>query len=517
MVNITVFDGASTIGGNKIYLEECGEGVFLDFGLNFARYGEFFKEFLTERDTRGIHDLIHLGMIPRISAYREDLIPSDLDTSSFRRVDPKAVLLSHAHIDHSGNISLLDRSIPVVASGVTAAILKGMRDTGAAGMGEEVAYISPRVRSSEYEGQVLSSDRSMPYVGRDFYCTDCAESISEFMRWRPGQSSRSAKKLEPGSIQDLSELRLHWGIEAYPVDHSIYGATAYVLRGEATVAYTGDMRLSGRNRGLTKKFIEGAKSADALVCEGTRVGRLHDSNVTEEEVMRNCLAAAEASEKLTVADFSARNFERLDMFIDIAKKTGRRLVITAKDAYLIQAIECADGSRRLDSGAISIYREMTPAERKWESEMVKQKWGMLYVKHDEIAKSPRDYILCFSLFDMKHLLDIKPDGGSYIYSSSEAFSEEQEIDFRRLKAWLDRFGFSVYGFHMENEGGGALAPRFEPGFHASGHISADELVSAINEINPGKIVPVHTENPAWFRERFGDRVVLPEEGKTFAI
>jgi len=513
MVKITVFDGSSTIGGNKIYLEEGDEAVFLDFGMNFARYGEFFQEFLSERDTRGIHDLIHLGMIPRISPYRRDLIPSDLDTSSFRTLAPKAVLLSHAHLDHCGNISLLDRSIPVVASGVTAAILKGMRDTGASGMGSEVAYISTRVPHEDYGGLILSSGRGTPYMGRDFYCTDCADAISEFMSQKPGQGSRNSKKLEPGAIRDLSRLRLHWNVDAYPVDHSIYGATAYVLRGETTVAYTGDMRLSGRNRELTRKFMQGARSADVLICEGTRVGRAHDSDVTEDEVMRNCLAAVEGSGKLTVADFSARNFERLDMFIEIAERTGRRLVITAKDAYLINAIECADGSHRLDSGAIGIYHEMSPAERKWESEVVKPKWGGAYVAYDCISRAPGDYILCFSLFDMKHLLDIKPEGGSYIYSSSEAFSEEQEIDFRRLKAWLDRFGFSAYGFHMEGEEG-AEVPRFEKGYHASGHLSADEIIGVIKEIGPGKIVPVHTEDPGWFREQFGDRVVLPEEGKT---
>jgi hypothetical protein len=31
---------------------------------------------------------------------------------------------------------------------------------------------------------------------------------------------------------------------------------------------------------------------------------------------------------------------------------------------------------------------------------------------------------------MKLLLDIKTNGGTYIYSSCEAFNEEMEIDFR---------------------------------------------------------------------------------------
>jgi len=145
--------------------------------------------------------------------------------------------------------------------------------------------------------------------------------------------------------------------------------------------------------------------------------------------------------------------------------------------------------------------------------VVRPKWGSAYVTYDAISKAPGDYILCFSLVAMKHLLDIKPDGGSYIYSSSEAFSEEQEIDFRRLKAWLDRFAYSASGFHMEGEEG-AEVPRFEKGYHASGHLSADEIIGVIKEIGPGKIVPVHTEDPGWFREQFGDRVVLPEEGET---
>ncbi|MCJ7574114.1 hypothetical protein MUO93_07615 [Candidatus Bathyarchaeota archaeon] len=46
MTSITVLDGADTIGGNKILLEEKGRGLLLDFGMNFARYGAYYQEFL---------------------------------------------------------------------------------------------------------------------------------------------------------------------------------------------------------------------------------------------------------------------------------------------------------------------------------------------------------------------------------------------------------------------------------------------------------------------------------------
>ena len=45
MVSLTVYDGANGIGGNKLYLEDKGKGVFLDFGKNFGKYGAFYEEF----------------------------------------------------------------------------------------------------------------------------------------------------------------------------------------------------------------------------------------------------------------------------------------------------------------------------------------------------------------------------------------------------------------------------------------------------------------------------------------
>ena len=83
MVSLTVYDGAYGIGGNKLYLEETGSGVFLDFGKNFGKYGVFYEEFLKNRDTRGIHDLMYLDLLPKLNIYRPDLIPGDLSLSQY--------------------------------------------------------------------------------------------------------------------------------------------------------------------------------------------------------------------------------------------------------------------------------------------------------------------------------------------------------------------------------------------------------------------------------------------------
>ena len=460
----------SASAGNKIYLEEKGKGVFLDFGKNFGKYGIFYEEFLKNRDTRGIHDLMYLDLLPKINIYRPDLIPSDLSMSQYPALNVAAVLLSHAHMDHCGNIGTLRKDIPIVASPETIVIMKGMQDTVNASIEGDTAYISPRKPADDL-GLYLESVASMNYLGRDFYCTkEPSEELTSFMSRRPGQDApRARKKLEPGQCSYYDNAGFPFEISAHPVDHSIFGATAYILRGDTTVAYTGDFRLHGKNGESTRDFVQRAKEASVLITEGTRVGRsdsIDGEKTTEQSVCEVCRETVESSSGLIVADFSARNFERLESFQDIAQKTGRELVVPAKDIYMLHALTCIDSA--CVSESLKVYSEIGTKSRKWEQEVVQPFYGDRYVDHVSIRENPDNYILCFSFFDMKHLLDIKPNGGTYIYSACEAFNEEMEIDFKRLWHWLKRFNINSCGFSLDER---RCYKCFEKRYHASGHAS----------------------------------------------
>ena len=181
MTSITIYDGATTIGGSKIFVEENGNGVFLDFGKNFKKYGMFYQEYLSDRSSRGIHDLLLLNLIPKIQNYRADLIPSDLDISSFPKLNIDAVLLSHAHQDHFGNIGLLDPNIPIVASPITLVLLKGILDTTRSDIHLEVAYYSEKSAIDDME-RILRAKRQN-YTCRNFHATlKCSNELHEFMR-----------------------------------------------------------------------------------------------------------------------------------------------------------------------------------------------------------------------------------------------------------------------------------------------------------------------------------------------
>jgi len=45
-------------------------------------------------------------------------------------------------------------------------------------------------------------------------------------------------------------------------------------------------------------------------------------------------------------------------------------------------------------------------------------------------------------------------------------------------------------------------PEFVKGFYGSGHLSQNDLVKVIDEINPDKIIPIHTQQPEWFTDHF---------------
>ncbi len=497
-VRITVFDGADCIGGNKVHLGFEEKGVIFDFGTNFNRMNQYYDEFLQPRASRGIHDYLDMGLIPKVNWYREDLVPDDVDLASAPHLAVDALLISHAHIDHFGCAGFLDLDIPFVATPMTAALIKAMNDCGRADPGAECAYCTVKGPGTDRRTVVAGKGS---YVARDFFLTDGhTTGFGDF--W--ARSKGKTKGLELGELGDMASLDLE--IKAMDVDHSIYGATAYGVETPAGwVVYSGDIRLHGTNGEKTRKFMSDAKalSPAVLIIEGTRTGR-DDAHyqLSEADVASNCRAAAEEVDGLMIADFSARNFERLDAFMEIAKGTGRSLVVTVKDAYFLDAMRLVDGVDRLSQ--VLVYGELKSRGSKVK-ESIEEQIGEL-VDPKEISMHPWEHILCFSSYDMGNLLDIKPKGGRYIYSSSEAHSEDQVFDFVRLHRWISRFGMDVRGF-LEKNG----TVTFEPGYHASGHASADDLATVVETIDPDLIVPVHTLRPEFFKE-LNRKVVLPSPG-----
>ncbi|MEM0291396.1 MAG: ribonuclease J [Thermoplasmata archaeon] len=501
-MKITVFDGSGTIGGNKILVEEKNESLFLDFGMNFTSYSKYFEEFLTERNRRGIYDLWMLNLIPKKNIYRKDLIPNDLigEIENREKIIVNGVLISHAHLDHVGNIALLNENIPIIASPETLLILKTLSDISTRGLNMEIPFFKERVS----DGNILiPGDIKERQV---FSTLKLPGEAIDFMQ----KIHTKSKDVEKKEIMSFENFQTHFEIKPYKVDHSIFGANGFIIEGDISIAYTGDFRIHGMFADDSKNFISQAKNVSILITEGTRVGRREDVNLSENDVYKNAKSIVEEAKSLVVADFSPRNFERLISFKRIADETGRKLIITDKDAYHLYSLDLYDNIDRLKG--LLIYDERTGKKAEWKK-FLKDSIDNEWILPNEIGKAQENFIICFSFYDINELLDIVPNSDSiYIYSSSEAFGEEEIFSFERLLNWIDHFGMRIEGIRKN---GNRIS--FIKGLHASGHISEEELYNAISEIDPDYIIPIHTEDTSWFNKNFEKKVINLENGMFFDL
>jgi len=528
LVRLTFYGGVNEIGGNKILLED-GEGrLFLDFGFPYKRYKLFYEEYLSPRVGAGLLDPLAMGLLPPLEGlYREDLEEPDLwqqfrDNPSYRKLDKvEGILLSHAHLDHSGYISFVRGSIPVYSTAITAFLTKAIQDSGKSGTEQQICYYSPTVRdypSGWRQISHLSSGTGTPSEQRQFCLGDISPEVldSEARKfWDSGFWERTTRQKGFNS-RPLGNLEsCNFTLRCLPVDHSIPGSCAWAVKtSSGWLVYSGDLRLHGKRSGLTREFIEQAKRLNprALIIEGTNTAR--ETNVSEQDIYDNGIRIIREAGSLVIADFSPRDTDRLLTFLQIARDTGRKLAILPKDAYLLKTLRLLDSEIPdiASDDSLVIYQKTTGRTDIWVRNLVKE-YDAKIVLAEDVGAAQHEYILCFSFFDLNELPGIRPAAGSiYVYSSSEPHDEEQEIDFRRLHEWLRYFSIKGMGLPVEINGEWQI-PESEKGLHASGHACGTDLLEIAREISPEILIPVHSETPEFYAEHLevsGINVVLPE-------
>ncbi|HXG42843.1 MAG TPA: MBL fold metallo-hydrolase RNA specificity domain-containing protein [Dehalococcoidia bacterium] len=535
MPRLTLLGGVGEVGGNKVMLEEDGSVLFLDFGTSYSRRGRYYEEFLKPRPGFGILDLLEMGLLPPLEGlYRPDLHPRPDDPDSLwdayrhrrdyrdlRDVQVVGVLCSHGHLDHAGYISVLREEVAVVSTLLSALVMKAVQDCAPSDIEGEVVYAVPRLPKKDL-GVLEAGDYNKVAARQRRFCVfgpTPAPEADAFWRETPG-----SRPLESRPFQ-LAPQVLHLGpfaVRCFPVDHSIPGAAGFLIEtGGLAIGYTGDLRFHGSRADHSQAFVDALAQAASrqplvLLCEGTRAGDDDHGPVSEDQVAQRALEFMRDARGLIIADFGPRNLERLSIFHRLARMIGRRLVIMAKDAYLLDAARLADPSLpqigpELD---VLVYLQPKGTYYRWERSIY-ERYRSCLITPDEVGRRQDELVLCFSYYDLKDLPSIRPRPGSlYLYSSHEAFDEEVQMDFRRLRNWLDHFQMRYVGLPREELQW--RVPEEEMGLHASGHAPARELLEMVRRVQPALVVPLHTRNPQWFQERLADSgiaVHLPREGQ----
>lgn len=485
-MNITIYGGINKIGGNKILLEDKGTRIFLDFGMNFEEHQDYFTEYMPPRKCNCIKDFINLGLLPDLKGiYRKDYCNHmGLDCKEDNFVD--GVLISHAHIDHVGYVHFLRKDIPIHVSTETKAVMELFSRIGAAGF-EEFTDFKPSF-------QLIPKKRGDGIKRRDA---------------RDGKEERNVKTFEFGKKFKIGNLE----ILPCMVDHSLPGATGYIIyTSEGAVVYTGDLRFHGRHKEWSYEFVEKAAKAEPVVMlsEGTRIKEKEAK--TEDYVQSESTKYIKGKKGLAIVNFPIRDTERLLTFYNTAISNNRTLVLEYRHAMLLDILRQM-GIENLPKSNDENIRIFYP-KKSWglvgrddfPDEQIKQDYGSWekdfldrgnIIVADEIRKKQQEYVMFMNYFQLNNLLDIKPIAGSvHIRSVCEPFSEDMELDQKRIDNWLKLFG---------------LYP--EQRIHSSGHACGPAIFDMIQKINPKVLFPIHTLNQAAFKELSGIDVVFPEYGK----
>ena len=433
MAKLTFYGGVNEIGGNKILLEDKKMRVFFDFGQSFTFGADYFTGWLQARPINGAGDYFAFNLLPRIKGLysKEMLAYTDLPYAK-PRVD--AVFVSHAHSDHVGHLQFLDPEIPVHLG-----------------------------------------------VGTKLFM-DSAEETSSFCKYGEHKCNlfRTGDKVKVGGVT----------VEPVHVDHSIPAAYGFIAHTSAgAVVYTGDLRRHGPRKDLTEDFIEKARAAEpvALITEGTRMAE-HDSrqNHSEPEVQQESDRIVATTDKAVFTMRASRDIDRFNSFYRVAKKHGRKLVVTPKTAHLLsklqddEHLELPDPLK--DDGIVVYYKRKKSGGYDegdyyvWEREFMDK-----LVTHEYIRKNQRNIIMDLDFTQFAELIDIKPNAGThFIHSMSEPFSEE-DLEDHVMHNWINHYKMH---FHQ---------------LHASGHMAKNQLIEMVNYIKPQRAFAVHTEHQQLFK------------------
>jgi ribonuclease J len=258
---------------------------------------------------------------------------------------------------------------------------------------------------------------------------------------------------------------------------------------------------------MTEEFVKRAavETPIALICEGTRVSPSDPrEDLSEKEVgVRARELVASHKNKLAIVSFYPKDVDRMRTFRDVAKATGRKFVVSAKIAHLLESLK---GDKRIsvpdpmtDPNMLVYVRQGMarpfPHERHY---MDMRGSNDHVVSSEEVAERQSQLIFHNDFTQLTELIDILPSPGSlFIRSKSEPF-EEDDVQDEVLKNWISYFKLD---FHQA---------------HASGHANMEEVFQMVRDIRPKVVIPVHTEHADLFK-KCGRAVERPVVRKTISL
>ena len=328
------------------------------------------------------------------------------------------------------------------------------------------------------------------FAGRD--TDEILKVAARYSRFTPPRVSGHFKHGVPFDVGPFT-------VTPHLVDHSAYDAYAFLIEADGRrLFYSGDFRGHGRKAGLFKRMLrEPPADINALLLEGTSVGRVACDEVDERAVEQKSAELFKATEGLVLTMYSPQNVDRLVSVYRAAKRSGRTLVMDLYGAEVVKALD-RDSIPQPGWDGVRVYVPNS------------QRQGVIRTgEFDRI-----DAVRSSRIF----LDELLAEPSRFTMTFRESMAPE-------LSAVLDAPGttavWMMWPGYLEDGRGNVQSLFEERGIpmsiaHTSGHARVEDLQLLAGAIEADKVVPIHTDSPELFDGLF-DRVEPHPDGAWWAV
>lgn len=355
----------------------------------------------------------------------------------------------------------------------------------------------------DHYGQIVDVDKSIPV-----YCGKLSLELMNATRIFTGYETLTNnfhyfKAWEKFTIGDFT-------ITPYLVDHSATDAYAFLIEADGEkVLYSGDFRANGRKAKLFDSMIntKELKGVDVLLMEGTMIQRVNGDFPIEQSVEDKILETVKGSSEISFMIGSSQNIDSLVSTFRACVKSNKIFVVDIYTAWILENMKkVSDRMMNLNFSNVKVYK---PTVKTGGGQFGKVKDNEEYFKNfrfkifhknniitfDEIKQNPANYFIKCSPWYIENILEeINQDKANVIYSQWLGYLKEEFSD-ERTATLLNRLKSSYNWVYA----------------HTSGHADLDTLKTFTNELKPKTLIPMHTEHKEEFEEHFKNVLVVNDD------
>lgn len=366
-----------------------------------------------------------------------------------------ALLISHPHQDHFGEIVNVDESIPIYCGELSRELMNATKIfTG---------------------GEILKNN---------FYI---------FKAW---------KSFEVGDFK----------VTPYLVDHSAADSYAFLIEAHGNkIVYSGDFRANGRKSKLFDymRLDKNLKNVDVLLMEGTMLQRTNDEFADEQSVEEKIHQTITENGQITFMIGSSQNIDSIVSAYRACKRAGKIFVIDIYTAWILEKLKIVSKNTPNmswdDIKVIKSFGGNYYSKIKENADYFKEFKYQLFHKDnviniDTIRINPNNYFLKVSPWHIKGFMNsLDLQDANIIYSQWLGYLKEEYSDSKSVT--------------MFNE----LQEKYNWVYaHTSGHADLDALKKFALSLQPKKLIPIHTEHKEEFEAHF-ENVAIMMDNESYEI